>query len=170
MVIALPRIGKHTFKILQLRRKLEYFWWTSGWERRSNVCKKKQERVRWLSWHFKNGFARTHANPLNPITVSHPYEYSRSEKINVGSVAQCLESRFYNDYDRKVNGSTLNLVSLLRPWIRCFTMIISAWWNLASSQLKKSDRKIQPENLETKATPKRVWIHSTHSAYAAFSW
>ena len=29
----------------------------------------------------------------------------------------------------KVNGSTPNLVSLLRPWIRCFTMIISAWFN-----------------------------------------
>ena len=48
-----------------------------------------------------------------------------------------LERRFYNDHDRKVNGSTHNLFSLLRPWIRCFTMIISAWWNLASSKLKK---------------------------------
>ena len=48
------------------------------------------------------------------------------------------ERRFYDDHDRKVNGSTPNLVSLLRPWIRCFTMIISAWWNLASSKLKKS--------------------------------
>ena len=49
------------------------------------------------------------------------------------------ERRFYDDHDRKVNGSTPNLVSLLRPWIRCFTMIISAWWNLASSKLKKSE-------------------------------
>ena len=38
-----------------------------------------------------------------------------------------LERRFYNDRDRKVDGSTPNLVSLLRPWIRCFTLIISAW-------------------------------------------
>ena len=37
------------------------------------------------------------------------------------------ERRFYDEHDRKVNGSTPNLVSLLRPWIRCFTMIISAW-------------------------------------------
>ena len=29
---------------------------------------KKQERVRWLSRHSKNGFARTRANPLNPTT------------------------------------------------------------------------------------------------------
>ena len=44
------------------------------------------------------------------------------------------ERRFYDENDRKVNGSTPNLVSLLRPWIRCFTMIISAWWSLASSK------------------------------------
>ena len=37
-----------------------------------------------------------------------------------------LERRFYH-HDRKVDGSTPNLVSLLRPWIRCFTLIISAW-------------------------------------------
>ena len=49
------------------------------------------------------------------------------------------ERRFYDDHDRKVDGSLPNLVSLLRPWIRCFTMIISAWWNLASSKLKKSE-------------------------------
>ena len=49
------------------------------------------------------------------------------------------ERRFYDDHDRKVNGSIPNLVSLLRPWIRRFTMIISAWWSLASSKLKKSE-------------------------------
>ena len=49
------------------------------------------------------------------------------------------ERRFYDDHDRKVDGSPPNLVSLLCPWIRYFTMIISAWWNLASSKLKKSE-------------------------------
>ena len=38
-----------------------------------------------------------------------------------------LERHFYVDHDRKVDGSTPNLVSLLCPWIRCFTLIISAW-------------------------------------------
>ena len=38
-----------------------------------------------------------------------------------------LERRLYDDHDRKVDGSTPSLVSLLRPWIRCFTLIISAW-------------------------------------------
>ena len=79
------------------------------------------------------------------------------------------ERRFYYDHDRKVNGSTPNLVSLLRPWIRCFTMIISAWWNLTSSKLKKSEENSTAENFETKATPKRVWIRHTHSAAAGFS-
>ena len=40
-----------------------------------------------------------------------------------------LERRFYDDPDRKVNSSTPNLVSLLRPWIRYFMAIISAWRN-----------------------------------------
>ena len=47
------------------------------------------------------------------------------------------ERRFYDDHDRKVNGSTPNLDALLRPWIRCFTITISTWWNLASSKLKE---------------------------------
>ena len=36
-------------------------------------------------------------------------------------------------------------------------------------QNKRSQKKIQPENLETKATPKRVWIRPTHSAFDTFS-
>ena len=48
-----------------------------------------------------------------------------------------LERRFYDDHDRKVNGSTPNLrVSLLRPWIRCFTMIKSG-----KQQIKEVRRK-----------------------------
>ena len=37
------------------------------------------------------------------------------------------ERRFYDSRDRKVDGSTPTQVSLLRPWIRCFTIIISTW-------------------------------------------
>ena len=36
-------------------------------------------------------------------------------------------------------------------------------------QIKEVRSKIQPENLETKATPKRVRIRPTHSASVAFS-
>ena len=59
---------------------------------------------------------------------------------NIAMWRSGLERHFYN-HDRKVDGSTPNLVSLLRPWIRCFTLIISAWWNLASGKLKKSEAK-----------------------------
>ena len=79
-----------------------------------------------------------------------------------------LERRFYDDHDRKVNGLTLNLVSLLRPWMRYFTIMISAWWNLASRKLKKSEEN-STGKLGNKATPKRGWIRPTHSASAAFS-
>ena len=47
----------------------------------------------------------------------------------------------YDGHDRKVNGSTPTQSSLLRPWIRYFTTIIFAWWNLTSSKLKKSEVK-----------------------------
>ena len=51
------------------------------------------------------------------------------------------EGRFYDGHDRKVGGSTPTQASLLRLWIRRFNTIISAWWNLTSSKLKKSEAK-----------------------------
>ena len=53
------------------------------------------------------------------------------------------KGRFNDDHDCKVNGLTPIQVSLLRPWIRCFTTIISAWWNLTSSKLKRLETKFQ---------------------------
>ena len=44
--------------------------------------------------------------------------------LNSAAWRSGLEGRFYDDHDRKVNGSTPNLISLLRPWKRCFTMIL----------------------------------------------
>ena len=38
------------------------------------------------------------------------------------------ERRFYNSRDRKVDGSTPTQASFLRPWIKWFTTIISAWF------------------------------------------
>ena len=78
------------------------------------------------------------------------------------------ERRFYDGHDRKVVGSIPTQALMLRPWIRCFTTIISAWWNITSSKLKKSRNKIQAENSK-RATPKRVWIRPMHSASVAFS-
>ena len=53
------------------------------------------------------------------------------------------ERRFYDGHDRKIDGSTPTHASLLRPWISCFTTIISAWWNLTSSKLKKFEAKFK---------------------------
>ena len=56
------------------------------------------------------------------------------------------EHRFYDGHDRKVDGLTLTQAWMLRPWIRCFMAIISAWRNLTSSKLKKSEAKFERKN------------------------
>jgi len=38
--------------------------------------------------------------------------------------------------------------TLLRPWIRCLTMIISAWWLRTTSKLSGKKSEKQPENSE----------------------
>ena len=48
-----------------------------------------------------------------------------------------LERRFYDGHVRKFDGSTSTQASLLRPWTRCFTTIISAWWNLLKQQVEE---------------------------------
>ena len=53
------------------------------------------------------------------------------------------EHCFYDGHDRKVDGSTPTHASLLRPRIRCFMAIISAWRNLTSSKLTKSKAKLK---------------------------
>ena len=65
-----------------------------------------------------------------------------------------LQRRFYDRHDRNIDGSTPTQATLLRPRIRCFTVVIrrftisqwlwviSAWWNLSSSKLKKSEAKL----------------------------
>ena len=53
------------------------------------------------------------------------------------------EGHFYDSHVHKVGGSTPTQASLLRPWTRCFTTIITAWWNLASSKLKTSETQKQ---------------------------
>ena len=56
------------------------------------------------------------------------------------------ECRFYDGHDRKVDGSTFTQASLLRPWIRCFTTIISAWWNLTMKKPEANfTRKIRKQ-------------------------
>ena len=52
---------------------------------------------------------------------------------DIATLRSGLERRFYDDHDRKVDGSTPNLVSLLRPWIRCFTLsLLREIWQAAN--------------------------------------
>ena len=75
-----------------------------------------------------------------------------------------LERRFYDDHDRKVKGSTPNLVcKMLHNDYLCLV-------EFSNQQIKEVRSIIQPENSETKVTSKRVWIGPKHSASVAFSW
>ena len=60
-----------------------------------------------------------------------------------------LERRFYDDHDK-----------MLHDDYRCLA-------ESGKQQIKEVKKKIQPENLEIKATPKRVWICPMHSASTA---
>ena len=56
------------------------------------------------------------------------------------------------------------LVTLLRPWIRRFTIIISAWWLRTSSKFTWEEVKTSTGKLGKWSTPKRVRIRPKYSA------
>ena len=60
--------------------------------------------------------------------------------------------------------STRTLVTLLRPWIRRFTIIISAWWLRTSSKFTWEEVKTSIGKLGKWSTPKRVRIRPKYSA------
>ena len=60
--------------------------------------------------------------------------------------------------------STRTLVALLRPWIRRFTIIISAWWLRTSSKVMWEEVQTSTVKLGKQSTPKRVRIRPKHSA------
>ena len=66
----------------------------------------------------------------------------------VGSVAERVKASFLRRPRSHDLGSTRTLVMLLHPWIRRFTMIISAWWLQTSSKFTWEEVIRQPENLE----------------------
>ena len=71
---------------------------------------------------------------------------------------------FYDDSDRRIMSSIRTLVTLLRPWIRRFTIIISAWWLRTSSKFTWEKVKTFTGKLEKWSTPKRVRIRPKHCA------
>ena len=60
--------------------------------------------------------------------------------------------------------STRTLVTLLRPWIRRFTIIISAWWLRTSSKFTWEEVKTSTGKLGKWSTPKRVRTRPKYSA------
>ena len=79
--------------------------------------------------------------------VSGKLGFPRTSK-HFGSVAERVKASFFDDSDLMIISSTRTLVTLLRPWIRRFTIIISAWWLRTSSKFMWEEVKRQPESLE----------------------
>jgi len=59
------------------------------------------------------------------------------------------QPRKIEDEQQQVSFMAERVKALLRPWIKRFTMIISAWWLRTSSKFSGKKTKKQPENSET---------------------
>ena len=75
-----------------------------------------------------------------------------------GSVAEWVKASFLRRPWSKGLGSNRTLVMLLRPRIRRFTMIISAWWLLTSSKFSGQEFEEIHRNIGSSETPKQVRI------------
>ena len=91
------------------------------------------------------------------------YSLQRFSAGIVGNVAQLVGASLH---DHEICGSTLTEVTLLCPWIRCFTTIISAWLFLTSSKLKKSESNFKRTTWKQRQLLK-VDLHSIRSAFNA---
>ena len=76
----------------------------------------------------------------------------------VSSVAEWVKASFLRQPRSNDLGSTRTLVTLLRPWIRRFTMIISAWWLQTSSKFSGQEFQEIHKNIGSSETPKQVRI------------
>ena len=67
---------------------------------------------------------------------------AQQKSPDVGSVAECVEASFLQRPWSNYLGSTRTQVTLLRPWIRRFTMIISTWrLQTRSNSVDKNSKK-----------------------------
>ena len=78
--------------------------------------------------------------------------------IIVGSVAEWVKASFLRRPWSNDLGSTRTLFTLLRPWIKRFTMIIFAWWIRTSSKFSGQEFEEILRNIESSETPKQVRI------------
>ena len=60
-----------------------------------------------------------------------------------------------DDPERMIWVQPPTLVTLLRPWIRRFTMIISAWWLQTTSKFSGKKFEEFNKNIESLETPKQ---------------
>ena len=77
------------------------------------------------------------------------------------------ERRFYDAYDRKVDGSTPTPAAFLDKMLHGNHLCLV---ESNKQQIEKVRSKTQAGNLETKATPTRVWIRPMYCASVPFSW
>ena len=66
-----------------------------------------------------------------------------------------------------IMGSTRTLVALLRPWMRRFTMIISAWWLRTSSKFSCQEFEEIHRNIGSLETSKLVRIPTKYEVVIA---
>ena len=66
-------------------------------------------------------------------------------------------------------GSIRTLATLLRPWMKRLSMIISAWWLCTSTKFTWEEIKTSTVKLGKWPTSKRVRIRPKDSATVAFS-
>ena len=93
-----------------------------------------------------------HLNKHNKVTNR------RQHKHQVGSVAVRVKASFLRRPRSHDLGSTRTQVTWLRPWIRRFTMIISAWWLRTKQHIYVERSQTSTGKLGTRSTPKRVRI------------
>ena len=83
---------------------------------------------------------------------------SRQRMELVGCVAEWVKASFLRRPCLHGLGSTRTLVTLLRPWIRRFTMIISATWLRTSSKFSGQQFEEIHRSIGSLETPKQVRI------------
>ena len=88
------------------------------------------------------GFFSHEAAPVHRYTIR-----TKWYEINL-----CLQSRNFK------LAIARTLVTLLRPWTRRFTMIISAWWHRTSSKFSGQEFEETHRSIRSVETPTQVWI------------
>ena len=86
---------------------------------------------------------------------------NRLHKLLVGSIAERAKASFLRWSWFHDLGSIRSFVILLRPWIRRFTMNISARWLRTSSKFSEQEFEQIHKNIGSLETPKQVQISSS---------